>query len=64
MATKYVCRHCGSDRVQGTLPAWFRINDPEFPHVDTDFEADFEYGWCEACEHSDNFSNMVREVEQ
>lgn len=61
--TVYFCRLCGSDKIQGTLPVWHRVNDPDLEELETDVEADFEYGFCEACEESDHFYTMTKREE-
>lgn len=61
--TVYFCRLCGSDRIQGTLPVWHRVNDPGLEQMDTDLEADYAYGFCEACEEADDFDALVKREE-
>lgn len=60
---RYFCRYCGSDKIQGTLPAWFRVNDPGLPHVDTDTDTDYAYGFCETCGAADDFDTLVKHEE-
>lgn len=64
---RYVCRHCGSDKVQGTLPAWFTVNTFT-PGIGSqgpcyDGEAEWGYGWCEDCDASGQFLNVAKRAE-
>lgn len=60
---RYRCKNCKSTKVQGTLPAWFRVNEIGLTVVDIDVEADWEYGWCEACGESFNFYEGAEKIE-
>jgi rubredoxin len=57
MTSKWKCRECGSINVQISLPTWYRESqDGDLMLVDTDYEADPIYWYCEDCDTSDNGS--------
>lgn len=59
----YRCRKCKSSKIQGTLPAWFRVNEPlDNDPVDFDSDANYQYGYCEDCEESDDFSVVAMNI--
>lgn len=59
---QWVCKHCGSKDLIGTLPAWFQVNTVE--NVSIDFEADWGYGICNACEASGAFEEVAQPEEE
>lgn len=59
----YRCRECNSDKVQGSLPAWFNANDVDAGVVDVDYDAEFKFGWCPDCESSGHFSEVAEDYD-
>jgi hypothetical protein len=58
----YRCRHCKSTKIQGTLPAWFRVNEEALTVVSVDVEADWEYAICEDCDESGDFYDLAEKA--
>lgn len=58
----YRCKHCKSTDVEGTLPAWFKVNTPNLEQVSVDVEAEYEFGYCAHCDESDYFHSIAERV--
>lgn len=60
---RYACRQCGSEEVQGTLPAWFTVNTftPAIGSLGPAYDGDAEwgYGWCPGCDASGQFLDVA-----
>lgn len=60
--TVYECRKCKSRDVEGTIPAWFKVNEGGEP-TSFDSEASWGFGYCNDCKESDFFFNLCRTIE-
>lgn len=64
---RYICRKCGSDRIQGTRPAWFDVNTfaPGVGSLGTasDDRSEWGDGRCEGCGASGPYSEVVQRAD-
>lgn len=57
LASRWKCPKCSSCNVQVSYPAWYReTQDYTLTPVDTDYEAEVLYWYCEDCMESDDGS--------
>lgn len=53
--SRWRCPNCGSEKVQISLPVWFReYADGELVEVEVDAEAEIRWWYCDDCDESDD----------